>query len=365
MKYILSLFLVISSTILNAQNSAPIRLALAGTSHGHVGWVFNNKDTSNVKFIGFYEPDTALITKHRKARGLPASLFYTDLAKMLDELKPQGVVAFGSIHSHLAVVEACAPRGIHVMVEKPLAVSNEHAMKIKELAEKNNIHVLTNYETSWYYTTEKSYQLVKDSNYVGRINKAVFHHGHEGPQEINVSKEFFNWLTDPVLNGGGAIVDFGCYGANIMTYLMQAEQPVAVTAITRQYKPEIYPKVDDDATIIVEYPSAEAIIQASWNWPFGRKDMEIYGKNGYIITKDNKELRRKNSANSNERVDILGPADIAVYQDPFSYFADVLRKKITVADGSLYSLSNNVTVVKILSAARESAKTGRRVVLKK
>jgi predicted dehydrogenase len=364
MKFILSLFLVLSSTILNAQKSAPIRLAVAGTSHGHVGWVFNNKDTGNVVFVGFYEPDTALVNKHRKEHGLPASLFYTDLAKMLDELKPQGVVAFGSIFSHLSVVEACAPRGIHVMVEKPLAVSNEHAMKINALAEKYKIHVLTNYETSWYYTTEKSYQLVKDSNYVGRINKAVFHHGHEGPKEINVSKEFFDWLTDPVLNGGGALVDFGCYGANIMTYLMQKEQPLSVTAVTRRYKPEIYPKVDDDATIIVEYPSAEAIIQASWNWPFGRKDMEIYGKKGYIITKDSKELRMKNNSAERERIDILGPADIAVYQDPFSYFADVLRNKIKVADGSLYSLSNNVTVVKILSAARESAKTGRKVMMK-
>lgn len=364
MKLLLSSLILFSSVLVHAQQSQPIRLAVAGTSHGHVGWVFNNKDTSHVVFVGFYEPDTALIKKHIKEHHLPASLFYTDLNKMLNEVKPKGVVAFGSIHAHLSVVEACAPKGIHVMVEKPLAVSNEQAIRIQELAGKYKIHVLTNYETSWYYTTEKSYQLVTDSNYIGKLNKAVFHHGHEGPKEIGVSDEFFNWLTDPVLNGGGALVDFGCYGANIMTYLMRNEQPIAVTAITRQYKPGIYPKVDDDATIIVEYPTAEAIIQASWNWPFGRKDMEIYGKNGYIITKDSKELRRKNTANQKERVDILGPSDLAVYQDPFSYFADVLSNKITVTDGSLYSLSNNVTVVKILSAARESAKTGRRVILK-
>jgi len=364
MKKLFTLYLVVSFFISFAQPAKPIRLAVAGTSHGHVGWVFNNKDTNNVVFVGFYEPDTALIMKHRKEYGLPARMFYTDLDKMLRELKPQGVVAFGSIHSHLSVVEACAPKGIHVMVEKPLAVSYDHALKIKTLAEKHKIQVLTNYETSWYYTTEKTYQLVNDSNYVGKINKAVFHHGHEGPKEINVSDEFFNWLTDPVENGGGALVDFGCYGANIMTYLMHNQQPLAVTAVTRHYKPETYPKVDDDATIIVEYPAAEAIIQASWNWPFGRKDMEVYGKTGYIITKDNKELRRKNSTNTKERTDILGASDIAVYQDPFSYFADVLRNKIKVADGSLYSLSNNVTVVRILSAASESAKSGRRIAIK-
>src|SRR5436190_20911709 len=133
MKNIFTSLILFASIIVNAQPSKPIRLAVAGTSHGHVGWVFNNKDTNNVVFVGFYEPDTALINKHRQEHGLPVSLFYTDLKKMLDEVKPQGVVAFGSIHSHLSVVEACAPKGIHVMVEKPLAVNNEHAMKIKAL----------------------------------------------------------------------------------------------------------------------------------------------------------------------------------------------------------------------------------------
>ena len=96
--------------------------------------------------------------------------------------------------------------------------------------------------------------------------------------------EFLSWLTDPKLNGAGALFDFGCYGAGLMTWLMNGEKPLTVTAVTQQIKPEIYPKVDDEATIIITYPKAQAIIQASWNWPFDRKDMEVYGATGSVMT---------------------------------------------------------------------------------
>ena len=64
--------------------------------------------------------------------------------------------------------------------------------------------------------------------------------GHEGPKEIKVQPEFFAWLTDPVKNGAGALFDFGCYGANLMTWLMDNQRPIKVTAIAQTDKPQIY-----------------------------------------------------------------------------------------------------------------------------
>jgi predicted dehydrogenase len=284
---------------------------------------------------------------------------------MLDAVKPEAVVAFGSVYQHLAAVEACAPRGIHVMVEKPLSASIEHAKRMETLAKKNNIYLLTNYETSWYPSTEKTYQLVRDSNYVGKLKKVLFHHGHQGPQKIGVNKEFFNWLTDPVQNGGGALIDFGCYGANIMTYLMDGEEPVSVTAITQQLQPAIYPKVDDEATILVTYPSAQCIIQASWNWPFNRKDMEVYGEDGYVIATDKTNMRLRNNKIDGEQMIKVTNSEVPVYTDPFSYFADAIKGKIKLSENGLYSLENNLMVVRILDAATKSAQTGKTVVLKK
>lgn len=343
----------------SAQNKNLVRVAVAGTSHGHSGWILDKKNHDAITVVGFYEKNNDLANQHIKRHSLDKKLFYNSLEKMLDEVKPEAVVAFGSIYEHMEVVEACAPRGIHVMVEKPLAVSMAHAQRMEQLARKHNIYLLTNYETSWYPVTVKVSQMVKE-NYAGKIRKAVFHHGHEGPKEIGVSKEFFEWLTDPVQNGGGAIVDFGCYGANIMTELMGKTRPVAVTALTNTFKPGIYPKVDDEATILVEYPGAHCIIQASWNWPFGRKDMEVYGETGYMITSDANHMRYRNKDNR-ETKDSISVESTGVYTDPFKYFADVVRKKITVPLFGVYSLENNMLVVEILEKARESARTGKKI----
>lgn len=341
----------------SAQQSsqAPVRMAMMGLSHGHSPWIFNRKDKTDVDLVGIYEPDAALAASYVKRYNLDQKLFFTDAKAMLDATKPEAILAFGSIYAHLEAVELAAPRGIHVMVEKPLTYSMEQAKKMESLAKKHNIHLLTNFETSWYASTEKTYQLLQDKEAFGPIRKAVFHHGHRGPKEIGVGKEFLDWLTDPVQNGGGALIDFGCYGANIMTYLMEGRKPISVTAITNTYKPDIYPKVDDEATVILDYGDAQAILQASWNWPFDRKDMEVYGKTGQVISENKSKMRIRTWDKPEERIIEVQPEDVGVYVDPFSYFADVIRGKIKVEEFSLYSLNNNMIVAEILDAARKSA----------
>jgi len=343
----------------------PIRLAISGMTHGHIAFILGRIDKTDFQLVGAYEPNTEWAQRLAKQYNFDPKLIYSDLGNMLDQVKPEAVVAFGSVFEHLATVEACAPRGIHVMVEKPLATTVQQAKRMVELADKYRIHLLTDFETSWYPTTAKSFQLVNDSNYVGNIRKVVVHDGHQGPKEIGCEKEFLDWLTDPVKNGGGALMDFGCYGANLMTYLMKGEEPVSVTAVTQHFKPEIYPKVDDEATIIVSYPKAQCIIQASWNWPFGRKDMEIYGDKGYLVAINKNDMRMRNGTMPVEQTKEVTSKNILVYEDPFSYFFDVIRDRVKMTSYDPYALTTNVTVVRILDAARESAKTGKTVILKK
>ena len=273
--------------------------------------------------------------------------------------KPEAVAAFNSIYDHLSTVQQCAPKGIHVMVEKPLAVSVAHAKEMQALAQKNNIQLITNYETTWYGSNDRLYKLL-DS--IGGIRKVVIHDGHQGPKEIGVSKEFFAWLTDPVKNGGGAVVDFGCYGANLMTWLMKGQRPTSVLAVTQQMKPDIYPNVDDEATIILTYPGAQAIIQASWNWPYGRKDMEVYGRTGAAFT-DRNGIRIRLAEKAPEEVEKI-PSRPRPYTDAFAYLAALLHGEIRPDSGDLSSLQNNMVVVEILDAAKRSAKEGRRIELK-
>ncbi|MEX2380827.1 MAG: Gfo/Idh/MocA family oxidoreductase [Opitutales bacterium] len=347
-----------------AAEGAPIRFAVAGISHGHANWIFNRDRSESIELLGIYEPNEVLVERYMSRFNLSGDLFYSDLDEMLDAVEPEAVAAFGSIYEHMGVVEACAPRGIHVMVEKPLATTIEHATRMERLAGKHDIHLITNYETSWYPSTKMTHRIVTEQERLGTIRKAVFHHGHQGPKEIGVSEEFLEWLTDPVLNGGGALIDFGCYGANIMTYLMEGQEPVSVTAVTRQYKPEIYEEVDDEATIILDYPQAQGIIQASWNWPFNRKDMVVYGETGYVAADDRSTLRLRTWEDVAEQRLHVTDNDIDVQGDPFLYFAAVVRGAMEVPENGLYSLENNVTVVRILDAARESARTGKTVMLK-
>jgi scyllo-inositol 2-dehydrogenase (NADP+) len=342
-----------------SQNTKPLRIGIAGLTHDHVGGLLSRAHDSDIQIVGIAEKNRELAERYLKKYNLPMSLVYSSLEEMVDKCKPEAVCAFNSIYEHLEVVKACAPRKIHVMVEKPLAVSVDHAKQMEALASKYNIYLLTNYETTWYGSNANVVQML-DS--IGDLRKIVVHDGHQGPKEIGVSKEFFEWLTDPVKNGGGAVIDFGCYGANLTTWLMKGEKPISVSAILQQIKPDIYPKVDDEATIIVRYPRAQAIIQASWNWPFGRKDMEVYGQHGYTIS-DRNGIKSKTSPDQKENYQAV-PSPSRPFNDPFAYLAAVVHGEVTVKPTDLSSLQNNMIVVEILEAARKSAKEGKVIYLK-
>ena len=345
---------------------SPVRIVVARLTHGHVGGLLGRAEKRDVQVVGIYEPDPQVVEHYAKRFGFDRHLVYTNLEQMLDTVKPQAVVAFGSIAEHLSVVEAAAPRGIHVMVEKPLAFSIEDANKIEALVKRHSIHVLTNYETTWYPSGYTAFQLVHGERAVGTIRKVVIRDGHFGPKEIGVPSEFLSWLTDPAQNGGGALIDFGCYGANLMTWLMEGAAPLTVTAVTQQLKHDpIYARVDDEATIILTYPEAQAIIQASWNWPDHRKDMEIYGTEGYVFTPDGKSvLMRLRGQQKAEQV-VTARERPAPYADGFAYLAAVVQGTEKVAETDRSALANNLTVVRILDAARHSARSGQTISLKR
>lgn len=339
------------------ETQKPLRVGIAGLSHGHVHWILGAASRGDLEIVGIAEPDKVLAERLMTQYKIPADLWYQDLGKMLTAVEPEAVTAFGSIYDHLRVVEACAPRKIHVMVEKPLAVSLDHARQIEALARKYNIHVLTNYETTWYGTNHRAYEMIYDQKLFGEITKMVVHDGHQGPQEIGVNKEFLEWLTDPKLNGGGALMDFGCYGANLITWLMKGERPTSVFAVTQQIKPHLYSKVDDEATIVVTYPKAQAIIQASWNWPYNRKDMEIYGRTGFIMA-DKTEIRYLTDHTKPIRSLTVAERQNP-YNDPFAFFRAVIRGNIKINDNDLSSLQLNMTAMEILDAAGKSAHSGK------
>ena len=335
----------------------PLRLGMAGLVHGHAGgFLARYRDSKEVDLVGVAEPDAEVAARYSRRWRLDPDRMHATVEAMLDRARPEAVVAFTSTADHLAVVAACARRKIPVMMEKPLATTVEDARAIERLAADSGIPVLVNYETTWYPSNHAAAALVRDGA-LGEVRKVVVHDGHRGPKEIGCGPEFLAWLTDPVQNGAGALFDFGCYGANLMTWLMGDARPDAVTAVTQQIKPDVYPKVDDEATIILEYPRAQAIIQASWNWPVDRKDLEVYGRTGQALTvgQDGLRVRLAGKPEEARRAEPLATPN----DDFLAYLAAVVRGE--VKPSGLSSLRNNVLVVEILDAARRSAATGQKV----
>ncbi len=338
----------------------PFRLAIVGLDHGHVdGYLAETLSRADVQLVGVVEPKPALAAQFAARFKIPASLQFSSLEEMLKTAKPEGVMVFTSTFEHKQVVEICAAHHVPVMMEKPLAVSLEHARAMQHAAKLHSIHVLVNYETTWYPSHELAYALIRKQGAIGELRKLVVRDGHQGPKEIGCPDSFLVWLTDPVLNGGGALMDFGCYGADLITWLMQGERPIRVTAVTQQLKPEVYPRVDDEATIILTYPHAQGIIQASWNWPIGRKDMDLYGVRGQVAVTDRKTLQLKTSDGKTRDFD-PPPLD-ARYREPIAYFAAVVRGEIS--EHPLSSLEINLVVTEILDAARQSAQSHQSVQL--
>jgi predicted dehydrogenase len=341
-----------------AAAQAPLRVGIVGLVHGHVhGFLAQSRHSPEIEIVGVAEPDSHLLSQAGTRYGFDPSLLFTDLEQMLQKTHPQAVLVYTNTYDHRRVVEVCARHGVPVMMEKPLAVSFGDALAMGKAAHAGKIQVLVNYETSWYRSNHAAYDLVHEGA-LGDVRKVVVHDGHNGPKEIGVEPEFLAWLTDPKLNGGGALFDFGCYGADLMTWLMDGRRPQTVTAVTQRSKPEIYSRVDDEATIILTYPRAQAIIQASWNWPFGRKDMEVYGATGYAITVQGNDLRVRRAGENTEQQLAAKPIP-APYDNELSYLRAV------ILDGAkpdeLSSLETNVTVTEILDAARRSAASGETV----
>lgn len=368
MKLIGSILIMVAGFSINttrAQNK-PLRLGVIGLTHTHVHWILGRPADDKVVIAGIVESNTDLARRYMQQHNLPMNLVYATMDELIEKAKPDAVAAFGTIEEHLGVVEKFAPLGIHVMVEKPLAVNMEHARKMEDLSKKHGIHLLTNYETTWYPTVHTANDWLKKDS-IGNLTQLIIRDGHRGPLKIGINVEFLEWLTDPVKNGGGAITDFGCYGANIATWMMNGERPLQVIGVTQQLQEENNPKVDDESTIILVYKNAKATIQASWNWPIGRKDMEVYGRKGVIYADNRNDLRKRmavgydgffeTSSKLNERP--------SPYHDPFAHFGAVIRKEIVIPPFDLSSLENNMIVMEILDAASKSAAEGKPVQLKK
>lgn len=337
-----------------------LRLALAGVTHDHVS-ILDALSPEDFEIVAAQDGNAAARAEAGARFRLPPERLFDNVETMLDTVKPDAVAAFGSIGAHRAVVLAAAARGIHAMVEKPLAIDAAEATEMAEAVRRAGIYLMVNYETTWYPSVAFAFDFVK-SGQIGAVRKIVVRDGHGGPVESGCQPRFLDWLLDPAESGGGALVDFGCYGINLVSALLDGRRPLSITAAVRRFKPDIYERVEDDATILLDYGDFDAVIQPSWCWPFPRKDMEIHGDAGYILAPDADTVRFRRAGEERETV-LRVPALPPGHHEPFAFLAGLVRGERSLAPYDLSGLDNNLIVSAVLDLAKASARQARTLAL--
>lgn len=332
-------------------------IAVVGLIHSHVwGHLGKMVEGKPARLVGVAETIPELVAEARK-RGVPADLIQSDWKKMIDEKKPQMVWAFVENNRHLEIVQYCAPRKVHVIFEKPLASTYKEAVQIRDLAKKNGIQVMANYQMAWWPSNYIARKVAEsgDLGQVWRVRGIVGHGGPGSPTGLN--KYFVDWLTDPVKNGAGALVDFGCY--NALWALWYMGRPEAVFAQTNQLRPAEFPKVEDTSTMVLSYKNGIALLEGSWDLPRSFQDLEVFGLKGSVyMNRSAVEVRKGRGQAEQLNLDPL-PAG---QDEPI---AAMIRQIQTGQEVSpLTGLDLNIGVVEILDAAKESIRTGRSVRLK-
>ncbi len=111
----------------------PLRVGIVGLVHGHVhGFLGASLHSPEIQIVGVAEPDPRLLSQAATRYGFERSLLFTDLEEMLQKVHPQAVLVYTNTYDHRRVVEICAKHGVHVMMEKPLAVSLKDALAIEK-----------------------------------------------------------------------------------------------------------------------------------------------------------------------------------------------------------------------------------------
>lgn len=348
---------------LAAREPAKYKIAVVGLVHSHVwGHLATMIEGKAATLVGVSEPNQELAAEARKA-GVPDNLFFEDYKKMLDQVKPDIVWAFVENNRHLEVAKECAPRHINLIFEKPTASTYAEAKQIQALAQKYDVRVMTNYQMAWWPSNYVAKAAVEhgDIGTVYRLHGVV---GHGGPgSEGTRNKFFFEWLTDPVKNGAGALMDFGCYNALWSIWYMGMPKTVYATAL--HLRPDRFPKVEDAATIVLGYPNAVGILEGSWDLPRSFQDLEVFGRpdstapqgsapGSVYMTHQGVQLqvgREKREL----KVDPLPPED----SEPVAYMVSRIQADKPIE--GLTGIEINVKVIRIIDLAKQSIKTGRPV----
>jgi predicted dehydrogenase len=250
------------------------RVGVAGFAHMHVDWLLDNFDAlAGVEWVACADTTPSVPTLSEAAMTRVANLrraqthtgipkTYEDYAEMLEQEDLDIVIACPENARHGDVTEAAAAVGAHVLVEKPMAASHAEALRMVRAVEREGVVLCVNWPSTW----DANLRLVKkmvDAGEVGEVFQVKWRAGSMGPlKDLTDEEKAAEWWHHAA-DGGGALLDYCCYGANLSRWLV-GQSPVAVTGLAANFRSH-YGDADDNAVLLVRYPSAMAILEATWS----------------------------------------------------------------------------------------------------
>lgn len=258
-----------------------LRIGVLGLHHDHVWGNLEElaRLSDQAELVGAADPHPELRDQYGAHYGGDT---FPEYEALLDAEELDAVYLFGNnrINEDLAVM-ACE-RGLHCLVEKPMASTLEGADRMLAAAEKAGGRLMINWPFAWWPQLQHAISLALSGD-IGQLWQVKYRAAHEGPKELGCSEFFCEWLYDEELNGAGALMDYCCYGSLLAQVLLGKPSSVSGVKLNTGLKPDL--KLEDNAILVMSYPTAIATTEASWT-QIGKLTAYttvIYGSEGTLM----------------------------------------------------------------------------------
>jgi predicted dehydrogenase len=258
----------------------------------------------------------------QRALGSPGNpRAYEDYEELLRQEQPDIVIMCPENARHGEVAAAAARHGAHIVTEKPMAARLDEARSMALTAEKAKVAIAVNWPITWIPALRKLKQLI-DAGEIGDVFELKWRNGeslgplahgstHPGATVISgmVSEEekASEWWHQSE-TGGGAVLDYCCYGACFASWLMPTA-PTSVQCLTTNLANR-FGDAEDNAAMLLNFPSAMAILEASWTTihPGVPHGPILYGSRGTIVfDKGEVHVYRQKGARTPDRIETGDP----------------------------------------------------------
>lgn len=212
-----------------------------------------------------------------------AERHFTDYRAMFEHANLDGVVIATPNNSHRNIAVAAAGAGVHVVVEKPLAVTNTEAWDIVGACKDAGVKLMVGCDRRFWTHNQWTKQLISD----GIIGKLLMSRGslheHWYNYQNHVARTEFR--LDCKVSGGAALNDTGAHVIDLLTWLNDSKVKRAVGVAHRLAMPESYTQCDDTALVMVEFENgAFGTVSCNRFSPAVNQMTELCGTEGTIFT---------------------------------------------------------------------------------